>query len=191
MNAFHVLALEVTHHHLLNVLLVTEPTLFSVAAAGKVASVTAPLCNTAGHSSPGSSVHGIFQARIPEWVAISSSRGSSPTQGWGLCPLRLLHYRWVHYHQRHLGSRSVWEGALKGTDEVKVTGGLLEATTIASIAVVWSSIRLSFIGDFSFLWVLERYSLCCEYSSVLLYAQVQDMLYTCGFISFLSSGKFS
>ena len=29
-------------------------------------------------SPPGSSVHGIFQARILEWVAISSSRGSSP-----------------------------------------------------------------------------------------------------------------
>ena len=28
-------------------------------------------------SIPGSSVHGISQARIPEWVAISSSRGSS------------------------------------------------------------------------------------------------------------------
>ena len=28
-------------------------------------------------SSPGSTVHGIFQARILEWVAISSSRGSS------------------------------------------------------------------------------------------------------------------
>ena len=28
-------------------------------------------------SLPGSSVHGIFQARIPQWVAISSSRGSS------------------------------------------------------------------------------------------------------------------
>ena len=28
-------------------------------------------------SPPGSSVHGIFQARIQEWVAISSSRGSS------------------------------------------------------------------------------------------------------------------
>ena len=26
---------------------------------------------------PGSSVHGIFQARVPEWVAISFSRGSS------------------------------------------------------------------------------------------------------------------
>ena len=29
------------------------------------------------HSPPGSSVHGILQARILEWVAISSSRGSS------------------------------------------------------------------------------------------------------------------
>ena len=28
-------------------------------------------------SSPGSSVHGIFQARIVKWVATSSSRGSS------------------------------------------------------------------------------------------------------------------
>ena len=28
-------------------------------------------------SPPGSSVHGILQARILEWVAISSSRGSS------------------------------------------------------------------------------------------------------------------
>ena len=28
-------------------------------------------------SSPGSSVHGILQARIPEWVAIPFSRGSS------------------------------------------------------------------------------------------------------------------
>ena len=33
-------------------------------------------------SSPGSSVHGIFPARILEWVAISYSRGSSPPGGW-------------------------------------------------------------------------------------------------------------
>ena len=30
----------------------------------------------------GSSVHGILQARILEWVAISSSRGSSPARDW-------------------------------------------------------------------------------------------------------------
>ena len=35
------------------------------------------LCDPVDCSPPGSSVHGIFQARILEWVAISSSRGSS------------------------------------------------------------------------------------------------------------------
>ena len=41
-------------------------------------------------SPPGSSVHEIFQARILEWVAISSSQGIFPTQGLNpllLCPL--------------------------------------------------------------------------------------------------------
>jgi len=35
------------------------------------------LCNPLDYSPPGASVHGISQARILEWVAISSSRGSS------------------------------------------------------------------------------------------------------------------
>ena len=35
------------------------------------------LCNSVDCSPPGSSVHGILQARILEWVAISFSRGSS------------------------------------------------------------------------------------------------------------------
>jgi len=36
------------------------------------------LCDPMDCSPPGSSVHGILQARILEWVAISSSGGSSP-----------------------------------------------------------------------------------------------------------------
>ena len=35
------------------------------------------LCNPMDYSLPGSSVHSIFQARVPEWVAISFSRGFS------------------------------------------------------------------------------------------------------------------
>ena len=35
------------------------------------------LCSPMDCSLPGSSVHGILQARILEWVAISSSKGSS------------------------------------------------------------------------------------------------------------------
>ena len=35
------------------------------------------VCNSTDCSTPGSSVHGIFQAKILEWVAISFFRGSS------------------------------------------------------------------------------------------------------------------
>ena len=40
------------------------------------------LCNIMDCNPPGSSVHGILQARILEWVAISSSRGSSRSRDW-------------------------------------------------------------------------------------------------------------
>ena len=40
------------------------------------------LCHSMDCSPPGSSVNGILQARILEWVAISSSRGSSWTMDW-------------------------------------------------------------------------------------------------------------
>ena len=43
----------------------------------QVAQSCPTLCNPMDCSLPGSSVHGIFQARIQEWVAISFSRGSS------------------------------------------------------------------------------------------------------------------
>ena len=35
------------------------------------------LCDSMDCSPPGSSIHGIFQARVLEWIAISFSRGSS------------------------------------------------------------------------------------------------------------------
>ena len=38
------------------------------------------LCDPMDCSPPGSSVHGIFQARILEWVAMLSSRGSSQSR---------------------------------------------------------------------------------------------------------------
>ena len=43
----------------------------------EVAQPCPTLCDPMGCSLPGSSVHGIFQARVLEWVAISFSRGSS------------------------------------------------------------------------------------------------------------------
>ena len=41
-------------------------------------SVMSALCNPMDCNLPGSSVHGIFQARVLEWVAISFSRRSRP-----------------------------------------------------------------------------------------------------------------
>ena len=40
------------------------------------------LCNLMGCSPPGTSVHGILQARILEWVAIPFSGGSSQPRNW-------------------------------------------------------------------------------------------------------------
>ena len=40
------------------------------------------LCSPMDHSSPGSSVHGVLQARILEWIVISYSRGSSWSRNW-------------------------------------------------------------------------------------------------------------
>ena len=48
------------------------------------------LCDPVDCSPPGSSVHGIFQARVLEWVAISYSRGSSQHI---LYLLHLLHWQ--------------------------------------------------------------------------------------------------
>ena len=44
------------------------------------------------YSPPCSSVHGISQARILEWVAIFSSRGYSLTQGLNPCLLSILYH---------------------------------------------------------------------------------------------------
>ena len=47
-----------------------------------VAQLCLPLCDPMDCSPPGSSVHGISQARMLKWVAIHFSRGSSCTRDW-------------------------------------------------------------------------------------------------------------
>ena len=48
----------------------------------EVAQSCPTLCNPMDCSLPGSSVHGIFQAIVLEWIAISFSRGSSWPRDW-------------------------------------------------------------------------------------------------------------
>ena len=52
----------------------------------EVAQSCPTLCDPMDCSLPGFSVHGIFQARILEWVSISSSRGSSWPRDWTCMP---------------------------------------------------------------------------------------------------------
>ena len=59
-------------------------------------------CDPTDCSPPGSSVHGILQARILEWVAISTSRRIFPTQG--LNP-GLPHSRQTLYWLNYAGSQ--------------------------------------------------------------------------------------
>ena len=57
------------------------------------------------HSPPGTSVHGILQARILEWVTIPSSRGSSQPRSNPCLP----HCRQILYNLRHQGSPWILE----------------------------------------------------------------------------------
>ena len=67
------------------------------------------------YSLPGSSVHGILQARILEWVAISSSTGSSKTKdqtciSWVSCIGRRVLYRCTTWEPSRL-KKMVWPGS--------------------------------------------------------------------------------
>ena len=64
-------------------------------------------CDLMDSNLPGSSVHGIIRARTLEWVAISSSRGSSQPRDWiciscssyiGRCILLNLSHLWSLYY---------------------------------------------------------------------------------------------
>ena len=58
-------------------------------------------CDPRGFGPPGSSVHGILQAKILEWIAIPFSRASSQPRK---SNPGLLHGRQILYHLSHQGS---------------------------------------------------------------------------------------
>ena len=55
-------------------------------------------CDPVDYSPPGSSVHGISQARVLEWVCHFLLQGIFLTKGWKLA---LLHYRRILDHSSH------------------------------------------------------------------------------------------
>ena len=98
-----------------------------VCACAKLPQSYPTLCNPMECSPPGSSVHGILQARILEWVAMPSSRGSSQTQGLNsrLLQRRRILYNWATREAHIYIKSSTWILCI------------LYVWSIAYIMVVW------------------------------------------------------
>ena len=91
-------------------------------------------------SPPGSSVHGILQARILEWVAISFSRGSSlPGSNLGF-----LHCRQILYHL----SQSFLNPTL--TDYSPLYPDFLLSVSLSNLIGVWSCWLMSLFVSLPF-----------------------------------------
>ena len=67
------------------------------------------LCDPVDSSPPGSSIHGISQARILEWVAASFSRGPSWPRDWTCTSCVFCTDRWTLYHC------NLWEARFQNT----------------------------------------------------------------------------
>ena len=104
-------------------------------------------------SPPGSSVHGILQARILEWVPISSSRGSSPPRDRTHISLCLLHWQAgslpLELPGKPIGKKYLTLGTyvlmltsynwqLKRLSEILEALGLRSASSSASASWMWS-----------------------------------------------------
>ena len=89
--------------------------LSSSTRVGSVAQSCPTPCDLMDCSPPGSSVHGISQARILEWVAISSFRGSSQTRDPNLRLPCLLHCRQVLHPLSHCRGKFPKAKVIPGT----------------------------------------------------------------------------
>ena len=97
-------------------------------------------------SPQGSSVHGIFQARILEWVAISYSTGSSQPKYQTCVSGVSCIFRWILYHRatweasvikvvvvQSLVSSPSWSHGLQASPSLAISWGLLKLMSIESV----------------------------------------------------------
>ena len=98
------------------------------------------LCDPMDCSPPGSSVHGILQARIMEWVAMPFSKGSSRLRDRSCVSDVSYLGRQVLYHYHHLGSPAAAAKSLQscptlcdptdGSPPCSPIPGILQARTL-------------------------------------------------------------
>ena len=99
------------------------------------------LCNPTDCSPPGSTVHGILEARILEWVAISFSRRLIPTQGSNPCLLCLLHRRWILYRWATEALREAELTKICNTENQRRLGGSTTLEVKDSRKIWWDRER--------------------------------------------------
>ena len=107
------------------------------------------LCNPIDCSLPGSSVHGILQARILEWVSISFSRGSSQPVSISFTPCkRVLFWAllWV----------SVWFSASKSNKNIYICMRVIILPPFGSYLYLFMAMLgfRCFCVSFLYLWQL-------------------------------------
>ena len=115
------------------------------------------LCDHIDCSLTGSSVHGILQARILEWVAIASSRAPSQPRDWARISYVSCIGRWILYHW------ATWEA----TKVIGILKGILYYFVILLVLFIYIYIYI-FI-QFNFLFSIWKQ--CVKYIGpfVLLY----------------------
>ena len=97
------------------------------------------LCDPVDCSPWGFSVHGIFQARILEWVAISSSRGIFLNQGLKLHLLCLLILYLLSRLAKSLQSCPALCDPIDGSPPGSLVPGILQARTLEWVAISFSN----------------------------------------------------
>ena len=123
----------------------------------KVTQLCPTLCDLMDYTN---TVHGILQARILEWVAISSSRGSSQPRG---SNPPLLHRRQILYCLSHQGSPqlTILCCILKLLRESILTV-LITSIIVCNYAWCWILIRFIVVITSQCIQTLNHYVLCLK-----------------------------
>ena len=103
------------------------------------------LCDPMDCSPPGSTVHGIFQIRILEWIAISSSRESSWTRDSSHISYVSCIGRWILYHW------ATWEAPFSHISYYRILSRFFSAILQFSSVQSLSRVRL-----FATPWTVAR-----------------------------------
>ena len=107
------------------------------------------LCNPMDLSPPRSSVHGIFQTIILEWVDMPSSKGSSWPRDWKCISYVSCIGRCVLYHGHHLGSPPLH---IYSSSNIQTHSWQRWCTCLFSPVVLWALAHVAKKVKVCFLW---------------------------------------